>query len=430
MSQRDEAGQGVAAAHRRQGPRPLALHLAMANLAWTSSQLAWPLWKSGSLPSNLDLASLDLANPGLAARSEKLRQSLAPVAPEDFSAALRRAIADQQRALLAGIQAYRAHPYRRTLADPPCLWTEGSSRLLDYGAVDKRGRAAWPVLVVPSLINRAYVLDLMADRSLLRWLARQGLRPLLLDWGPPGPVEREFALEDYVAGRLERALERVLGEDKRPPLVLGYCMGGVLALALALRRRAALSGLLLLATPWDFHAGPAAQGPLLSGAADGLGPLMEALGELPVDAIQGLFAGLDPMLAQRKFSAFAKLPPDSPRAAAFVALEDWLNDGVPLAAPVARECLKDWYGANVTGRGVWRIAGQTVNPEQLDLPTLCVIPSRDRIVPPGSAAALARALPNSSLLEPPLGHIGMVVSTRARDLVWRPMADWIDSGKI
>src|SRR5690606_9100699 len=115
------------------------------------------------------------------------------------------------------------------------------------------------VLVVPSLINRAYVLDLTAERSLLRWLARQGLRPLLLDWGRPGAEERAFTLTDYVTGRLSRALDATLAEAKAPPVVVGYCMGGLLALGLALARQRALTGLALLATPWDFHAENAAQ---------------------------------------------------------------------------------------------------------------------------------------------------------------------------
>ena len=61
-------------------------------------------------------------------------------------------------------------------------------------------------MFVPSLVNRAYVLDLAPGRSMLRWLAERGIRPVLLDWGWPGAAERSFTLTDYVAGRLERAL--------------------------------------------------------------------------------------------------------------------------------------------------------------------------------------------------------------------------------
>src|SRR3546814_13126895 len=88
---------------------------------------------------------------------------------------------------------------------------------------------------------------------------------------------------------------------------------------------------------------------------------------------------LDPQLVVRKFLAFGRLDAASRKAEEFVALEDWLNDGVPLAAPVARECLGRWYGDNATARGQWRPAGCQVDPTQSTLPTLCVIPAQERI---------------------------------------------------
>jgi len=167
------------------------------------------------------------------------------------------------------------------------------------------------------------------------------------------------------------------------------------------------------------------QAALVAAVLPGLAPLMEARGELPVDIIQGLFAGLDPQLVLRKFLAFARLDPDSPQAAAFVALEDWLNDGVALSAPVARECLGGWYGDNTPVRGAWRVAGQIVDPRHLARPSLCMIPARDRIVPPASAQALAESLAGTETLVPRLGHIGMMVSAGAESQVWRPLADWL-----
>jgi polyhydroxyalkanoate synthase len=152
---------------------------------------------------------------------------------------------------------------------------------------------------------------------------------------------------------------------------------------------------------------------------------MEACGELPVDSVQSLFASLDPQLVARKFVAFSRLDPASPKATAFVALEDWLNDGVPLAAPVARECLGGWYGENTPARGTWRIAGRPVDPSRLALPSLCVIPAQDRIVPPASARALAGKVPGTEIMTPRLGHIGMVVSAGAGEQVWRPLRDWL-----
>lgn len=415
-----------AAAPPRLGPRPLPLHLMAAGLTWASSKSALPHWSSGSVPLKSALETGELAE-----RAAALREKLNGTDPEAFAAAVDAEVARRLAALAAGLEAYRHHPYRRGLDDPPVIWQEGTSRLLDYGALPEaksagRGKSRPAVLVVPSLINPAYVLDLTAERSLLRWLARQGLRPLLMDWGRPGAEERGFTLTDYIAGRLERALEAVRAEEKgRAPLVMGYCMGGLLALGLALRRQADLSGLVLLATPWDFHAENAPHNRMAAAALPLLAPLLEVKGELPVDVLQALFASLDPQLVVRKFIAFGRLDPDSAKARDFVALEDWLNDGVPLAAPVARECLGQWYGENTTAAGRWRLAGAAVDPAQLELPTLCVVPAQDRIVPPASATALAEALPGAERLSPAAGHIGMVVGSRAEKAVWQPLLTWI-----
>jgi polyhydroxyalkanoate synthase len=396
---------------RRQGPRPLPLHLAAAMLAWTSSLAALPLLKSGSLTWNGELRE----------RAASLAGELARAKPEEFAAAVAAEATGRLAAFLDGLASYRRHGYRRHLREAPVLWREGSTRLLDYRA----GGKGPPVLVVPSLINRAYILDLAEGRSFMRFLGREGYRPFLVDWDAPGETERGFSLNDYIAGRLSRAVDQVRKATGAKPVVLGYCMGGLLALGLACLGESDLAGLALLATPWDFHAERPEQARLLGALLPALEPLLQSLGELPVDAIQALFASLDPGLALRKFLDFARLDPASERARQFVALEDWLNDGVPMAAEVTRECLAGWYGENRTGRGQWRIAGKPVDPTRLTLPALAVIPDQDRIVPPGSALALARALPKVQVLRPPTGHIGMMAGSRAESEVWRPIASWL-----
>ena len=56
---------------------------------------------------------------------------------------------------------------------------------------------------------------------------------------------------------------------------------------------------------------------------------------------------------------------------------------------------------------------------------LVVVPARDRIVPPASAAVLASLLPQATRLTPPLGHIGMIAGSGAKAAVWRPLAEWL-----
>lgn len=376
----------------RRGPRPLLLHLLLAGMppgaAAGGTLPGLPPFSSGSTPWSGGWPSWS------------------GVAPAE---------------LIAGIAAYRRHPWRRELAEPPAVWAEGGSRLLDYGGIGA------PVLFVPSLVNRATVLDLFEGRSMLRYLARRS-RVLLLDWGWPGEAERGFTLTDYIAGRLERALAAVSEVVGGAPVVLvGYCMGGLLALAAALRRPELVRGLGLLATPWDFHAADAGAARGLGQALPWLEPLMAVTQRLPVDAVQTLFAMMDPGGIAAKYAGFARVEQDSARARQFVAIEDWLNDGVPLAAAVARECLGGWYGENTPARGLWRVAGQRVDPARLAVPAFVAVPGRDRIVPPESALPLAGLIAGAMLHPPAAGHVGMVAGASAERVLWEPLRDWLAS---
>jgi polyhydroxyalkanoate synthase len=390
-------------------------------MTWASSESAWQLWRRES-PSSKPAST---APEGIAAL---LREVGALGADGRFERALHREIGRRMDRLAEGVVAYRNHPFERALVAPPVAWQEGNTRLLDYGhthpAARKRGACA--VLVVPSLINRWEVLDLTAEKSLLRGMAAAGLRPYLVDWGTPDDEERRFDLAAYVE-RLERAAAFVGKRSRRAPAVMGYCMGGTLAVALTARRPRRVARLALLAAPWDFHADKTGHAFLLS-AGPMLAQMADRLGELPVDVLQTLFWSLDPWLAIKKFGRFLGLDPQSDSAREFVLLEDWLNEGAPLAGPTARECLIGWYGDNLPGEGRWVVGGKKVVPRKITRPALVMIPSGDRIVPPLSAAALAdpgRGLKNVTRLDLPLGHIGMVVSGRARELCWTPLIDWL-----
>jgi len=319
-------------------------------------------------------------------------------------------------ALLAGIAAYRRHPFMRNLVDPPAIWREGSSRLLDYGPAD-----GLPTVFVPSLVNRAHVLDLMQDHSMLRFLSAAGVRPLLLDWGFPGPPECDFTLTDYVAGRLLRAVAAI-GQGVT---LVGYCMGGLMAAAAAQLRPELIQRLGLLATPWDFWAADEAAARRLADLLPLMEPAFQFAGSMPVDALQMLFSLLDPGSVAAKYRDFGTQAQDSMRARLFVAIEDWLNDGVPLAAPVAREVLGGWYGRNAPARGNWRIAGLPVMPHELALPCFVAIPGKDRLVRPESAAPLAATIAGSVVVRPRVGHIGMVAGSQARTALWEPLLQWL-----
>ena len=375
----------------RRGPRPLLMHLMLTQMS-----------------------------PDSDARSSSSGSASSDSRPHRSDAAGRPAAFDP--ATLAGIAAYRRHPFSRDLPDPAVLWQEGESRLLDFGP-----EGGIPVLFVPSLVNRGYILDLTRERSMLRWLSGHGIRPMLMEWGWPGPQERGFTMTDYVAGRLEPALAEAARRCASRIVLVGYCMGGLFCIASALRVPALVAALGLIATPWDFHAAGDGQPDMMGKLAQQFETVIRLTGTLPIDAIQFAFAAVEPAAVARKFRSFGAMPQDDERTRLFVAIEDWLNDGVPLAGPVARECLQGWYADNEPAHGLWRIAGQTIRPQALGVPVLLAIPQRDRIVPPESAAPLVAAFARARVLELPGGHVSVVAGPRAPGLLWEPLLAWLRS---
>jgi len=392
-------------------PKPLALHMSLQILTSLSALSALPLWSNGSL------------NLKRAIGKKPHEKDLPPPALDngDFTAAVNREACRRLIQFSDGVKLYQCQPRQPRPAEPPTIWAAGATRLLDYG----ESPSAPPVLVIPSLINRAYILDLAQDRSLVRHLAASGLRPLLLDWGRPEAEEREFGLDDYIGERLQAVLDFVCAETTPRPALAGYCMGGNLALALAARNPDRVSALALLATPWDFHSDNRIAARFVTLLAPALKAIIAAQGEFPVDVIQAMFAGLDPAQTGTKFRHFASAAKDSDASRRFVMLEDWVNDGVPLPGKVALECLFGWYRDNAPCKGNWKIKGETIDPANIRPPSLVAIPSRDHIVPPASAQALADALPSVQTLTPAAGHIGMIAGSGALEQLYRPLSQWL-----
>ena len=353
----------------------------------------------------------------------QMESRIDPARKEAFLAALTAETTRRTRQFITGVRAYQGAPQQSPPTAAPIIWHSGTTCLRDYNP----GHSGLPVLlVIPSLINRFDILDLATDHSFLRWMAERGFRPLVIDWGSPGASEKTFGLTDYVIQRLVPALRTVLQSVRQQPIHLaGYCMGGLLAMALAQITPRDIRSLTLIATPWDFHKGYGDSRDGLSAMAPRLLEYLDSVNEMPVDMLQGLFAAQQPFKVLNKFMAFADLDINAPSAQRFIRLEDWLNDGVPLTGPVARACLADWFIGNKTAQGQWTIDGQIIDPLRLTMPGYVIAPGHDRIVPPQSTMALTELLPNATLQQPMMGHIGLMASQKAPQQVWSPLAAWL-----
>ena len=293
------------------------------------------------------------------------------------------------RAALAGLRAYEQAPRRKRPAPKPEIARVSGATLRDHGG------SGMPAILVPSLINPPRILDLDEEVSLTAAIARMGRRALLLDWGK---ADERSSLS--VAGHVEELLIPVLRELGDPAALIGYCLGGTMAIAAA--KRAPVERLATIAAPWKFSAYPQRSLDALADMWRHSEDAAKQLGALPMEVLQAAFWSLDPERTVRKFAEFGSLDPASADARRFVELEEWANEGEPLPYPAAKELIEDLFGRDLPGSGRWIAGGD------LAVPTLHLTADHDRIAPAATA-------PVGQKLAIPSGHVGMIVgSARAR----------------
>ena len=118
-----------------------------------------------------------------------------------------------------------------------------------------------PVLIVPPWINKFYILDLMPEKSFIKWCVDQGLSVFVISWVNPDAKLAQKSFEDYMREGPLAALdviEQASGEHEVN--AVGYCVGGTL-LAITLAYMAAkqdtrIASATFFAAQADFtHAG-------------------------------------------------------------------------------------------------------------------------------------------------------------------------------
>ncbi|HET9291482.1 MAG TPA: alpha/beta fold hydrolase [Actinomycetota bacterium] len=100
--------------------------------------------------------------------------------------------------------------------------------LLQYQPQTPRVRRV-PLLIVPPMINKYYILDLAPGRSLIEHLVGSGQQVFVISWRNPDARHRDWGADTYGQAILEalEATRRICRADRS--LLLGLCSGGILA---------------------------------------------------------------------------------------------------------------------------------------------------------------------------------------------------------
>ncbi|MFC3310792.1 alpha/beta fold hydrolase [Blastomonas aquatica] len=269
------------------------------------------------------------------------------------------------------------------------------------------------IVFVPSPINAPHVLDMDADCSLMGWLADQGIASALVDWGATAPSDRADTLDTLVTDRLLPLLSQLPG----PVHLVGYCLGGLIAMAAACLTD--VRSLTLIATPWHFGGyEPERRAELMRMWAHHR-PACEQMGLVPMEVMQHGFWTLSPDKLVEKYLKFGGMEPDSAPARRFVAIEDWANGGEPLPFALGEQLFEQLYGGDITGKGEWIVGGVPICAQNLRGPVLEFASASDAIVP----LACSPDLPGRQVLAS--GHVGMVVGSNGPKQLWPMLKQWI-----
>lgn len=303
---------------------------------------------------------------------------------------------------------------------------DGTAQLYHFRPIGPVAPDRRPLLLVPSMINRWYVLDLRAGASVVEALVKAGFDVWCIDWGAAEQEDRYLKWEDVIArlGRMVRRVRRETGADKVG--LLGYCMGATLSGIYTALNPDMVAAFVNLAGPFDFsHAG-------LLGTMTKRewfdAEAVTAAGNITPFQMQSGFITLRPTAQISKWIALAEKAHDQAFRDSFEALETWANDNIPFPAAAYVTYIDELYQRNLLIQGKHHVAGKRVDLANITCPVLAVVTSADTICPPPAACALIEkcGATDKEVVTVPGGHVGGVVGSKASQVTYPAIARWLE----
>jgi polyhydroxyalkanoate synthase len=293
--------------------------------------------------------------------------------------------------------------------------TRNKMRLLRYRPTTEVTHPI-PLLFVPSVINRHYILDLQEGKSLVAYLVDHGFDVFIIDWGKPSGEDRYVTYDDIIElylGAAIRRMRRITGAPKVH--LIGHCLGGMLTLTYASLHQEHAATLMNITTPVDLR-----HGGILRAWTEFMDVdlLVDTLGNVPWPLLQASFHMLKPMMLLQKAAWIYEKLWDDHTVDSFLALETWSNDNVSIAGEFYRTYIKELYQNNALFEGELRVRGKRVDLSTISVPVMNVAAQGDHIAPEESIVALSELVPQTQNVLVAGGHIGGVISRRASRVLW------------
>lgn len=284
--------------------------------------------------------------------------------------------------------------------------------------------AETPIVIIPSLVNRHYILDLLPGKSLIENFIGRGFPVYMIQWTHLPDQDRFLAIEDLFKSRILKAIDVAAAKSPTGKVhLVGQCLGGTLAAIAASLRPEKIESLSLLTAPLDFS--DAGQlGAWANAPGFDLDALVEAYGNVPAKFLQTSFQFLKPSGHFLKIQKAVSKRKDEDFLLTFFAMEMWSNDAMAFPGECYRFLIRELYQKNAFARGELKVCGQTISLENATFPILDVVAADDHIVPVTTRLALKNES-RVTQLELAGGHIGAIIGGQARKSFWPKWATWL-----
>jgi poly[(R)-3-hydroxyalkanoate] polymerase subunit PhaC len=338
---------------------------------------------------------------------------------------------DVERSILRarnGLRYAQAMGRPRSGATPKdVVWSRGRAELWRY----RGGPIKYdpPVLIVHSLVSRSYILDLRAGSSSVEHLLDAGFDVFMLDWGIPDERDADNSFETYVDDYIPRAVaaaHEVTGSSSLT--MMGYCLGGVLAILYAAGEAgAAVRNLILLATPVDFREMGSMVAGVLAGRLD-TEDLIDETGNVPADVLYSGFYMQAPTKELAQYATLLENLWNDQFVDAYQAMAQWSRDHVPLPGAATRQIVEGLIRENVLMTGRWRLGGRTIELADVQADVLNAVAERDKVVPRSASEPIMDLVGDPAHREQMLltgGHVTFGAGSHALRRTLPRLSAWI-----
>ncbi|WP_100374270.1 alpha/beta fold hydrolase [Bacillus sp. FJAT-45037] len=262
------------------------------------------------------------------------------------------------------------------------VWKRNKAILWYYPANNKKYNT--PLFLVYSLLNQAYILDLAPGMSMIEAFNKEGYDVYLLDFGRPGYEDDNITLDDYIVKYIKKAAQKALQDSKADELsVIGYCLGGTLALIYAALAKEPIKNLVLFAPPLDFTDPPFLPNwvEALRKGDTNFDEVIDEYGVIPAKVVEmGMRSVTSVFTFDKLFSLLSSKKDEEPSQKKKL-VREWVDGHVPFSGAALKQLINELGKENKLILNKLYIDGEKVDIRKLATNLLVVSTTADLIVP-------------------------------------------------